>query len=146
MAKVLDVAQYILSKTGPISTFKLQKLTYYSQAWHCVWEEEPLFAERIEAWANGPVCPALYDNHRGRFTIDAFIYGSVERLTDDERGSIDAVVDYYGKYNGQQLSDLTHAEAPWKNARGDLPPGALSNQEITLEAMVDYYGSLPPAT
>jgi uncharacterized phage-associated protein len=32
MASVHDVASYILHKTGSISTWKLQKLAYYSQA------------------------------------------------------------------------------------------------------------------
>lgn len=146
MANVLDVASYILGKTGPISTWKLQKLVYYSQAWHCVWEERPLFeGARFEAWANGPVCPVLYEHHRGRFTIDA-VPGRPDLLVEDERTSIDAVLDYYGKYSGQQLSDLTHAERPWKDARGNLPLGAFCDEEITLEAMAEYYGSLPPAS
>jgi len=59
MANVRDVAQYILGKVGQTSTWKLQKLVYYSQAWHSVWEDEPLFDAGIEAWANGPVCPEL---------------------------------------------------------------------------------------
>lgn len=28
---------------------------YYAQAWSLVWDEKPLFPERIEAWVNGPV-------------------------------------------------------------------------------------------
>ena len=56
---VFDVAAYILDKLGPISTIKLQKLVYYCQAWSLVWDEEPLFSERIEAWVNGPVVREL---------------------------------------------------------------------------------------
>ncbi len=33
MATVHDVAAYILEKRGPMTTMKLQKLVYYSQAW-----------------------------------------------------------------------------------------------------------------
>lgn len=33
MANVLDVASYILDQTGYVSTMKLQKLTFYSQAY-----------------------------------------------------------------------------------------------------------------
>ncbi len=58
MAHVQDVARYILEKRGRMSAMKLQKLVYYSQGWHLVFDGEPLFAERIEAWANGPVVPA----------------------------------------------------------------------------------------
>lgn len=60
MANVRDVADYILAQRGPMSAMKLQKLVYYSQAWHLTWAEEPIFDARIEAWANGPVVPLLY--------------------------------------------------------------------------------------
>ena len=67
MATVFDVAQYILGKLAadnalPVTTWKLQKLVYYSQAWSVVWDDAPLFNDRIEAWANGPVCPVLYES------------------------------------------------------------------------------------
>lgn len=71
MADVFDVAAYILNKQGRMTTMKLQKLCYYAQAWHLVWAEKPLFDEPIQAWANGPVCPELYQAHKGKFDIDA---------------------------------------------------------------------------
>ncbi len=49
MANVFDVAKYILEKTGTISTWKLQKLCYYSQAWELAWTGNPLFEEDFEA-------------------------------------------------------------------------------------------------
>ena len=121
MARIFDVAEFILSKTGKISTWKLQKLVYYSQAWHLVWDEEPLFEAEIQAWANGPVCPDLYQRHRGSFNIST-VKGKPTGLTDDERESVEAIVKYYGEYTGQQLSDFTHSEPPWKDAREGLSP------------------------
>jgi hypothetical protein len=35
-------------------------------------DEEPLFPNPIEAWANGPVVRDLPVQHRGRFTIDGW--------------------------------------------------------------------------
>jgi uncharacterized phage-associated protein len=69
MADVFDVAEYILQKQGSMTAWKLQKLVYYSQAWALVWDQKPLFPERIEAWANGPVSPDLYQKHRGQFIV-----------------------------------------------------------------------------
>ena len=40
MASVLDVAEYILRKSGPMTAWKLQKLVYYSQAWSLVWDDK----------------------------------------------------------------------------------------------------------
>lgn len=56
MACVFDVAKYILCQCGKMSTWKLQKLCYYAQAWHLAWTGNPIFAEDFQAWSNGPVC------------------------------------------------------------------------------------------
>lgn len=45
MANIFDTARYILEKSGTMSTMKLQKLCYYSQAWALVWDDAPLFNE-----------------------------------------------------------------------------------------------------
>lgn len=144
MASVFDVAQYILQQKGQMTTWKLQKLVYYSQAWSLVWDQRPLFNERIEAWANGPVSPDLYGRHRGQFLIDNLAVGQIENLDATARETIDAVLSYYGDQHPQWLSDLTHAEAPWKDARGTLAPGVSCQAEITHGAMAAYYEALPP--
>lgn len=142
MATVHDVAKYILQKKGAMDTWKLEKLVYYSQAWHLVWDGEPLFSERIEAWANGPVAPELFRVHRGRFTMADWPKGNVSRLTKSQRESIDVVLKHYGRRTGFALRELTHREPPWKKARAGLPAGAPSQRQITLDAMASYYGSL----
>jgi len=143
MASVFDVAAYILKRLGGMTTWKLQKLVYYCQAWSLVWDERPMFPQQIQAWANGPVCPDLYQRHRGMFVIDA-IDGDPAKLDGDATETVEAVLKYYGDKKGQWLSDLTHSEMPWKAARGDLPPGANSTAEITHESMAAFYESLPP--
>jgi uncharacterized phage-associated protein len=124
-----------------MTAMKLQKLVYYSQAWSLVWDEKPLFPERIEAWANGPVVRELYERHRGVFRVDRW-EGDPTILTIDERETIDKVLEFYGKMSSQQLSDLTHLENPWKDARTLLGPSQRGNQEITHASMAEYYGSL----
>lgn len=143
---ILDVAHYILEQCGPMTAMKLEKLCYYSQAWSLVWDGSPLFEEVFEAWANGPVCPVLFDKHRHMFTVSKEdIPGDSLNLTIDQKETINAVIEAYGKLDAYQLSTLTHSEAPWVNARGGLPSGARSNRVITLDAMEEYYGSLVDA-
>lgn len=89
---VLDVAQYILDKKGRLTTWKLQKLCYYAQAWSLVWDDEPLFGEHIEAWANGPVVPELYKHHKGRFEVDSIGGGDPSKLNHDQQETVDAVL------------------------------------------------------
>lgn len=143
MTSVLDVATYILDRKGPVTAMKLQKLCYYSQAWSLVWDDEALFRERVEAWANGPVVPALYEQHRGEFEIEpGTIGGNPDALTESERETIDAVLGHYGDKSSQWLSELTHEEEPWENARKGLAPGERGCKPISRAAMAEYYGSL----
>lgn len=141
MASVHDVAVYILQKRGKMSAMKLQKLVYYAKAWHLVWDDAPLFPEEIQAWANGPVVYELYQTHRGRFEVTAGLFktGSPDNLTLSEQQSIDAVLTHYGKLKAYELSDLTHREAPWKDARGGIPAGAACSAPIPNFAMYEYY-------
>lgn len=143
-ASAHDVAAYILRKTGTITAMKLQKLLYYCQAWSLVWDERPLFRETIEAWANGPVVRDIYEEHRGRFNIAGWSKGNTEILDQDARETIDSVLDFYGKKTSQWLSDLTHSEPPWKEARKGLMPTERGDSIISLASMAEYYGSLPP--
>ena len=147
MTSVHDVAAYILEKLGSMSTMKLQKLCYYSQAWSLAWDEKALFEQRIEAWANGPVAPALYRQHRGQFSIgrEELQTGDASALTKEQRDTVDAVLEHYGALSGRQLSYLTHAESPWRDARGGLPQTARSEEVITPAAMAEYYAAVDAA-
>lgn len=144
MALVIDVAKYILTKAGEMTAMKLQKLVYYSQAWSLVWDECALFDEDIQAWANGPVVPVLYGYHRGQFKVNenTFADGDIDVLTPNQKDSIDKVLDTLQEKSGQWLSELTHMESPWKDARGTLKPTERCDSVISLSAMHEYYSSL----
>ena len=144
MASVYDVAKHILISIGGMSTWKLQKLCYYSQAWSLAWTEEPIFEEDFQAWANGPVCPELFHCHQGMFTIapKELIVGDPSNLTVDQKDTISVVIRDYGSMEPYELRELTHREDPWKNARKGLPEGVPSQAVISKEAMGAYYGSL----
>lgn len=142
VVSALDVASYILKKMGPMTTMKLQKLVYYCQGWSLVWDEEPLFHEKIEAWANGPIVRELFNEHRNKFKISKLAAGDSTKISGIQKETIDKVLEYYGEKPSQWLSDLTHLEEPWKNAREGLEPGEKGFNEITLASMAEYYGSL----
>lgn len=142
MTTAHDVAAYILHKRGQMTAMKLQKLAYYSHAWHLVWDETPLFSERIEAWANGPVIRELYNQHRGEFAVSKWPAGDAAKLSTSERTTVDAVIGFYGAMTAHQLSELTHSEPPWQQARQGLPSGSRSSVQITDAAMAEYYDSL----
>ena len=143
MATVFDVAKYILEKQGKMSTWKLQKLCYYSQAWHYTWTGERLIEEEFQAWRNGPVCPELFCAHKGKFMVDAdAIKGNSANLNPNEKDSVDVVLKDYGIMQPFELSGQTHSELPWKKARGNLSSLENSDAIISVESMGEYYGSL----
>ena len=143
MANVFDAAKYILEQLGEISTMKLQKLCYYAQAWSLVWDDVPLFNEEFEAWANGPVCPELFYKTQGIFSVTAKDEtGGSGDLSENQKDTIDAVLEHYGNHNAQWLSQLTHMEDPWNDARKGIPIGAGCSNIITKESMAMYYGGL----
>jgi len=144
MASVFDVAKYILHKCGEMSTWKLQKLCYYAQAWHLAWTGNELFPEDFEAWANGPVCPELFQAHKGKFVLgqNELPKGDSLALSKDEKDSVDVMLRGYGGRAPYDLREQSHSEPPWKDARHGLPEGAWGNDLITKASMGEYYGSL----
>lgn len=144
MATIFDAAKYILHKQGTISTWKLQKLCYYAQAWEIAWTENPIFNEEFEAWANGPVCPQLFQAHQGRYYVceGDISTGDICNLTEEQKADIDIVLRDYGDMEPYDLRELSHREDPWKIARGNLPDGARCSKTISKDSMGVYYGSL----
>lgn len=140
MADVDDVAAALLAKTGPITTMKLQKLVYYAQAWHLVFHAEPLVPETIEAWPQGPVMRALYDRHRGVRQVSKWPWGDKEKLIASEQATVRWVLEKYGAFSAESLSEMTHMEAPWRMARGLLGPNERSSVPIDPEQMKHFYG------
>ena len=138
-----DVAAYILKKRGPMSAMKLHKLVYYCQAWSLVWEDRPIFSESIEAWVNGPVVPALYEKHKGEFQLMEWRAGEIDNLDAHDKETINVVLEAYADKDAQYLSDLTHSELPWKEARIGLKSDERGKREITLASMMEYYSGLP---
>ena len=148
MAHVQDVASYILDRLGGMSAMKLQKLCYFSYGYHLAWEERPLFPERFEAWANGPVCPPLYALHRGRFGLNVGdIDGDPSSLDPGERESVDLVLSTYGEFTAHQLSAMTHSAGPWVTARRRAGAGLLdrSTEELTDEDIAEFFETLTSA-
>ncbi len=136
-----DVARLVLQTLGPMSQLKLQKLVYYCQAASMAWRNRPIFADRIEAWANGPVVRSLWQANRYRSWVEAdnMADGDVNRLSEVNRQDVMAVIEAYGTRDGGDLSGQTHTEHPWLAAREGFEPGQACNRPISLDSMASYY-------
>lgn len=141
---VLDVAAYILKKykKNTLTAMKLQKLVYYCQAWSLVWDDKPLFREDVEAWANGPVVRKLFESHRGQYFVNDISKGDATKLNKNQIETIEAILKYYGNKDSFWLSNLTHTEDPWRNARKGIPDSSRGFNIISHADMAEYYSSL----
>ena len=117
---VFDIADWFLARAKaeekPLKPMKLQKLVYFAYGWYYAYHNKALFPETIYAFRHGPVVQELFERFRN-------LKGSP--ITDDvEPKNIDSTIasllgsvwKVYEPYTDLQLSDMTHAHAPWINA------------------------------
>lgn len=141
MASALDVAQCVYNEMGWVDSWRLQKLTYYAEAWHLAWFGTSLVDDCFEAWVDGPVCPVLYRENKSRTsTFSSDLRGAnAANLSIDQRAVVNSVLDFYGGWCKQQLIEKTHGELPWVEAREGLGKHAYSDRELSRETMMRFY-------
>lgn len=132
MEKIIDVAQYIYEKykavtEETIDEMKLHKLLYFAQRESLAITDEPLFDEKFEGWKYGPVSTAV----RCGFTKDGII-NATGNISDEAKYIINNVIEEYGALATWKLSELSHKEKSWKNARKGLAPNENGNIELDL--------------
>jgi uncharacterized phage-associated protein len=144
MLSCFDIGDYFVwlaNQTGSfISNLKLQKLVYYAQAWHLALHHTPLFQEDFEAWVHGPVIPELYQKYKG-FGWKPILEDANPNLPVNVSEFLSEVAEEYFACDTYELEQMTHIEAPWNHARGNLPLDRPSKAVIQKEWMKEYYKS-----
>ena len=138
MDNIHDVAEYLLSKDS-MTHKKLQKLCYYVQAWSLALTGIPLMNTDFEAWIHGPVSPELYREYRDWGWVDIPKRRKATRISKKGQDFADKIYSIYGDMTGDQLENLTHSEAPWKNARRGLKAWENCTNIIPDDHMEDFY-------
>ncbi|MBI2853306.1 MAG: SocA family protein [Chloroflexi bacterium] len=140
MLTASDVARYFLASQDDdcgelITNLKLQKLCYYAQGFSLAIRNEPLFADRIEAWKHGPVIPSLWQEYRDYEyrPIDVPEDVDFDLYNQDTKDLLDEVYNVYGQFSAWKLRDMSHEEPPWREANGG---------EISIESMKKYFKTL----
>lgn len=138
MISCFDVARYFLALVDEdagdsLSNLKLQKLTYYAQGFHLALYDEPLFPERIEAWAHGPVIPDLYHALKQFGSAPVQMDGDfdINKYTPKVRELLDEVYSVYGQFSAVRLRNISHQEPPWNGT----PQGGAISEAL----MRDYF-------
>ena len=122
-----------------LTNLKLQKLLYYAQAWHLAVYGKELFPEDCEAWVHGPVVPSAYRAFRAAGYSPVNEMGGHPSLPARVQVHIADLMGAYGALSAFDMERLVHSEAPWREARGDLPPDAPSVAVIPKRRMREYY-------
>lgn len=117
---------------------KLQKMLYYTQAYHLAKFGVPLFDEEFEAWLHGPVIPEIYDIYKkygyNLIPQDNDYLKTAPDFSKELTEFFSTIYSIFGKYDGKYLEELTHDEAPWKDT---YEYG--KNNIISKDIMKDYY-------
>lgn len=146
MPRAMSVAKELVGLAvaagRPLSTVQLQKLLYLTQAWSLATRDSQLFPEPMEAWIAGPVVREVFDATKkaGGAVPGAGAFAGCGDLPAEDAGLVRAVWEQYGTYPGAELIDMTHADGPWRAARGDRPDRVRGDDPIPLDLVAEAYG------
>lgn len=147
-SKMLMVISYIFEQLGEVTPLALQKILYFIQGLYYSKYDIPLFNDNCQAWVHGPVYTEIYDMFRG-FRYDPIddprfelLKGKSNDLNEKEREVINLVDNTFGMYSGKILERITHKEDPWRDAREGCLENEPSQEEISKEAIKEYFVSM----
>lgn len=117
----LQVANKIIARGNDLgkqyTPMQLIKLTYIAHGWMLGLFNQSLFDDVVEAWKFGPVIPELYHSiksYRNNEIIAPIPDVKDTEFTNNELKVIDYVLKTYEKFDGVDLSRITHAKGtPW---------------------------------
>ena len=133
MYNAIDVAKYFVNLNKEFTELQIQKLVYYSYVWYIVKFNDnknnivnKLFDERPRAWKYGPVFISIYEQMKfcdKSLVCKAYLKANDVNTKFDDKAEmiLSLVYEFYGKYSGNRLSDMTRYEYPYKNTKlGDV--------------------------
>lgn len=134
MERIIDVAQYIYEEykrqSGEvIDEMKLHKLLYLAQRESLAITNEPLFSEVFDGWKYGPVSKEV----RTLYTEDGMYYEDKRPLSAAATYIVKNVILQYGGLASWKLSEISHKEISWQNARKNLAPGENGNKPLSID-------------
>jgi len=148
MPTAIQVADWIIRHQAndlgaPVDAMSLEKLVYYAQSFRLALTGAPLFEDEVRAWRHGPVIPSVYRAYEGSGAQPIVPTDSEDAELDDSiEQHLQSIVGFFGRYTAIELSNATHAEEPWIEARRGLHRRAPSNVLIPQDRLRTYYSAL----
>ena len=131
-------------RLSDLNSMKLQKLMYFTQAWHLRVKGVPLIDDTFIRCANGPILPSIHHQVK-RYDMRS-ITQTIQALSGDDDPDeswtpilrkedvsaldlIDFISERYGCLSWRELSALTHLPASaWSQGEADESP--ITNEQI----------------
>ena len=133
MARIIDVAAYIIRQYHAVTDenldeMKLHKLLYLTQRETIAETGEPAFDEVFEGWKYGPVSRDVRDVY-----ADGKIIVPTKEIPAELQYIVNNVVFEYGLLASLELSELSHKDSSWQNARKGLDPDENGDVPLNLD-------------
>ena len=135
MERAIDMAQHIFERYKLVSggniidEMKLHKLLYFTQRESIAVTGKPMFPEKFFGWKYGPVCK----NVRLCYSADGMVSDDIRPVSNESAYIADSIVAQYGGYESWKLSELSHKEISWRNARKGLSLNQNGDRTILLK-------------
>lgn len=113
---------------------QVHKLLYFCQGHHLADLGEPLFAETISAWDMGPVVGSLWSMERNRGEPKHHV-----ALGEAQLNTVEYVLSRYGRLSGDDLENITHAQAPWREADAERRSRGVKSVRLEAAALTAYF-------
>lgn len=136
--KFIDIAK---KEDKYLTRMQLIKLVYIAHGWSMALNNKELIAEDVIAWKYGPVIPELYreiKSYRLSVIKNKINISDDLEIKEEDIKLIEEVYIKYGKFDGLQLSSITHKKGtPWSKTWKENPWGVVSDCDIN-----NYYKEL----
>ena len=133
MDNIVSVANYIIQRYQelahePLDEMKLHKLLYFTQRETFAVLGKPAFDGDFEGWKYGPVSREVRnDYYNGEITVPT------SPVSEDIQYIASNVISEYGALASWKLSELSHLETSWINARKGLSPSENGTVKLSLD-------------
>jgi uncharacterized phage-associated protein len=138
------IVRFRAEAAAPVDPMSLQKLLFYLQAFHLARKGEPLFTNGFEAWRDGPVVPRVWRHYKEDSV--PFIFPRKDdvmaQIDPAIEGHLRGTVSFFSRMTPFGLSDATHNEDPWIEARHGFDAHEPSAVPIPEDKIRVYYAGL----
>ena len=141
--KAREAVLYLANKKPNIDKLQLLKFLFYADKYHLNRYDRPILGGHYTAMPRGPVLSELYDEIKENcsdyilqgYKIKPLREANLIYFSKSDIEALDYALCQYSQYTGTQLSNLTHNDKAWINARERAPKS--KNATIPYEDFFD---------